>query len=105
MPEHLAVGQESGATRIGPRRWRKHALRYGRWVHPNDPNRVMEITPEFAKKLKANFDAGVLDIVPVPERHTDDWSANKGDTIGLEVHPDKGVYVTLEVDDEPRRGS
>lgn len=100
MTQLLAVGQESGASRIGPRRWRKHALRYGKWQHPLDPTKTLDITPDFAAKMKANFDAGVLDIVPVPARHTDDWRENKGETIGLEVHPEKGIYVTVQVDAE-----
>jgi len=100
VPDVLEVGGESAAAKIGPRLYRKHLLRYGAWVHPNDPAKKLEITPEFAAKLKANFDAAVLDAVPVPGKHTDDWKANHGTTVGLEVHPEKGVYALLQVDDE-----
>jgi hypothetical protein len=100
VPDVLEVGGESAAAKVGPRLWRKHLLRWGEWVHPNDSDKKLKITPEFAAKLKANFDAAILDTVPVPGKHTDDWKANHGDVVGLEVHPEKGVYALLKVDQE-----
>lgn len=97
-----APARESDASQIGPRRWRKHALPFTTFTYKD--GRTVTVDQAFAEKLKANFDAGVRDIVPVPAKgaggHSDDWRDSKGNTIGLEVDPVKGLYVTVEVDEE-----
>lgn len=97
--------RESGATRVGPRVFRKHALPFTTFTYKD--GRKVTVDPEFARRLKENFDRGVRDIVPVPARgaggHSNDWRDSKGRTIGVEVDPAKGIFVTVEVDEEAAR--
>ena len=101
MTKVVVASQASGATQVGPRRWRKQLLPFGRdFVHPKDKKRTMRFTPEFAAKLIANFNKGVRDIVPVPSKHSESWRDNHGRVVALEVEPDKGIFAVLEVDEE-----
>jgi hypothetical protein len=97
--------RDTPTTRVGRRVYRKHALPFTTFAYRD--GRTVSITPEFARRMKENFDAGVRDIVPVPARgaggHSDDWRDSKGRTVGLEVDPDKGIFVTIEVDEEADR--
>ena len=101
MPKLLvATSPESGATKVGPKRWRKHLFPFGRkFVHPKDRSKVLEFTREFAERMIANFNAGVRDIVPVPSKHSEDWEDNHGRVLALEMDEAKGVFCVIEVDE------
>lgn len=104
LPDVLFLSSaDTSQQRIGPRLWRKHLLRLSEWLHPNDPEKKLRVDLDLIRQLKANFDAGVLDFVPVPSKHTDDWEANKGETIALEVDEARGLYAIVRVDDETDR--
>lgn len=98
----VTPSRETSTTRVGPRLFRKHALPFTTFKYKD--GRVVKVTPEFALRMKENFDRGVRDIVPVPARgaggHSNDWRDSKGRTVGLEVDPAKGIFVTIEVDEE-----
>lgn len=85
------------ATKVGKRVWRKQVLRFGKWEHPQDPSRTLDVTPGLVQRLAENFRDGVRDVVAVPSEHTDDWQKNRGRVVGLEPAAD-GLYATLEVD-------
>lgn len=94
---------DTSQERVGKRLWRKHLLRLSEWVHPNDPSKKLTVTMDVLRRLKENFDAGVLDFVPVPSRHTDDWQDNRGETLALDIDPVKGLYATVLVDEDTDR--
>lgn len=89
-----------GATRLGTNLWRKELLRFGTWVHPNDPERELVVDRSLVDRIKVNFESRVLDFVPVPSGHSDAWEANRGEVISLEVDPNVGLIALLRVDAE-----
>lgn len=84
--------------RINGTQYRKMIAKYGKWVNPLFPIETMELDKEWATKVKANFDAKVIDRVPVPLNHTDDVSANTGEVVELQVEDD-ALYGILEIRD------
>lgn len=88
-------------TKTG-RLFRKHLLSKGNLRHPKDGS-IIKVDDTFVKTLKANFDAGVCDIVQVPladknNAHTEDPERNVGEVVDLEVTGDK-VYAVIDVRD------
>ena len=79
--------------------YRKQIVRFGKWVDPFDPQDVMTLDEDLAKKFQKNFLGKVIDRVPVPVNHTDDASANSGELIKLEIEKD-GIYGYLDIRDE-----
>jgi hypothetical protein len=94
---HLYFGDQ--VKGLGGNLFRKQLLRFGEWVHPNDPSKTMKITPELVKTLIENFKAKILDKVPVPDTHTNSATANTGYVIGLE-ETSEGLDAILEVSDQ-----
>lgn len=95
---HL-IFEDNEAVQLAGNIFRKQLLRYGEWVHPNDPSRKLVITKELVRKMIENFKRGVLDKVPVPDTHTRSALANTGYVIGLEEGED-GLYGILKIEDE-----
>lgn len=92
--------QELSRTPKG-RLFRKQILKYGTWTHPSIPGASLVIDRGVADSLKANFSAGVCDIVQVPvvddaNRHSEDPFRNIGEVVDLEVTED-GVYAHIDV--------
>lgn len=101
MPDVLiATPTEDGSKRLGANVFRKHLLPYGTWLRPGSQDERFEVTPKVVETMVENFNRGILDFVPTPSHHTDDWEANKGEVIGLEAHPEKGLFATIKVADE-----
>lgn len=77
--------------------YRKQIVKFGKWVNPLMPIEFMELDEEWAKKVKKNFDSGVIPRVPVPLDHTDATEANTGELIKLEIVPGDGMYGYLDI--------
>jgi len=84
--------------KINGTQYRKMIAKYGKWVNPLFPIEYMELDKEWAQEVANNFDAKVIDHVPVPLNHTDDVAANTGELVGVEVGDD-GLYGILEIRD------
>ena len=76
--------------------FRKQIAKFGKWVNPLFPIEFMELDKEWAKSIVDNFNAGVIDRVPVPLDHTDQTEANTGEVIKLEIQDD-GIYGYLDI--------
>jgi len=83
---------------INGTQYRKMIAKFGKWVNPLFPIEYMVLDKEWANQVKANFDAKIIDRVPVPLNHTDDVSANTGEVIELQVEED-GLYAIMEIRD------
>jgi hypothetical protein len=77
--------------------FRKQIAKFGKWVNPLFPIEFMELDEAWAKDIKKNFDAKVIDHVPVPLDHTDMTEANTGELIKLEIVPGDGLYGYLDI--------
>lgn len=97
---HIMMFADSAAPleQINGTQYRKMIAKYGKWVNPLFPIEYMELDKEWATQVKANFDAKVIDRVPIPLNHTDDVSANTGEVIELQVEND-GLYAVMEIRD------
>lgn len=95
---NFVILAEGDTKAVGPSLFRKQLLKIGRWVHPNDPTKHMDITEEVIDKIVTNFNNKVLDNVPVPVTHTDDPTKNSGYVVGMEKTAD-GLDCLLEVKD------
>ena len=97
---HIMMFADSTAPleQINGTQYRKMIAKFGKWVNPLFPIEYMELDKEWATQVKANFDAKVIDRVPVPLNHTDDVSANTGEVIELQVEAD-GLYAVMEIRD------
>ena len=84
--------------KINGTQYRKMIAKYGKWVNPLFPIEYMELDKEWAQEVANNFDAKVIDHVPVPLNHTDDVAANTGELVAVEVGDD-GLYGILEIRD------
>lgn len=84
--------------KINGTQYRKMIAKYGKWVNPLFPIEYMELDKEWAQEVAKNFEAKVIDHVPIPLNHTDDVSANTGELVGVEVGED-GLYGILEIRD------
>lgn len=97
------ISLDDPTTKVGPKTFRKRILRWGRWSHPNAPGGVLDVNPELATKLVANFSAGVWDHVAVTKGHpmgeADALDKAAGHVLALEHAPD-GVYAIFEANDE-----
>lgn len=89
---------EAPLEQINGTQYRKQIVKFGTWVNPIFPMETMVLDKEFAEQLKANFDAKVIDRVPVPRNHTDDVSANTGEVVELEI-TDEGIDAIMEIRD------
>ena len=97
-PQHILL--TTGAMTSVGNFFRKQLLRFGRWVSPADDNEYMEITPELAQTMVANFDAKVYGDIPVlMDPHDDSHYAGpeftKGFVRKLTVQSD-GLYGDIE---------
>ena len=70
--------------KINGTQYRKMIAKYGKWVNPLFPIEYMELDKEWAQEVANNFDAKVIDHVPVPLNHTDDVAANTGELVAVE---------------------
>lgn len=97
---HIMMFADDSAPleKINGTQYRKMIAKFGKWVNPLFPIEYMELDKEWADQVKANFDAKVIDHVPIPLNHTDDVSANTGELVGVEVGTD-GLYGILEIRD------
>ncbi len=97
---HIMMFAEDSAPleKINGTQYRKMIAKFGKWVNPLFPIEYMELDKEWANQVKANFDAKVIDHVPIPLNHTDDVSANTGEIVDLEVGTD-GLYGIMEIRD------
>lgn len=97
---HIMMFADSSAPleKINGTQYRKMIAKFGKWVNPFFPIEYMELDKEWADQVKANFDAKIIDHVPIPLNHTDDVSANTGELVELEVGTD-GLYGILEIRD------
>lgn len=77
--------------------FRKQIAKFGKWVNPLFPIEFMELDEAWAKDLVKNFNAKVIDHVPVPLDHTDMTEANTGELIKLEIVPGDGLYGYLDI--------
>lgn len=80
--------------------FRKHLLTLGTLKHPKTGEDVV-LDDTFAKKLKANFDAGYCPIVQIPlanknNEHSEEPDRNIGEVVDIEVTDGK-VYGILDV--------
>lgn len=79
----------------------KHILSFGDLLHPVTGQRI-KIDKAFADQLKANFDAGVCDIVQVPlandqNQHVENPGANLGEVLDLRVDEQAGkIYAQVD---------
>lgn len=82
---------------------RKQVLRLGRWIHPSNATKFLEVTSDFVDKIIANFKAKVDgDKIPVfleADAHKADPANNKGYGIDL-VKENDGLYAVLQFSDE-----
>lgn len=97
---------ELARTKSG-RLFRKHVLSKGTLIHPTTGDKI-PIDDAFLTSVKANFDAGVCDIVQVPlandkNQHSEDPDRNVGEVIGVEVTGGK-LYTVMDIRDEERAG-
>jgi len=74
----------------------KQIARFEKWVDPYDPTEQMILDKAWAEKIVKNFNAGVIDKVPVPLDHTDQVDRNAGELIKLEIKED-GLYGYLDI--------
>lgn len=97
---HIMMFADSSAPleKVNGTQYRKMIAKFGKWVNPLFPIEYMELDKEWADQVKANFDAKIIDHVPIPLNHTDDVSANTGELVELEVGTD-GLYGILEIRD------
>jgi hypothetical protein len=97
---HIMMFADSSAPleKINGTQYRKMIAKYGKWVNPLFPIEYMELDKEWAQEVAKNFEAKVIDHVPIPLNHTDDVSANTGELVGVEVGED-GLYGILEIRD------
>ena len=97
---HIMMFAEGDAPleQINGTQYRKMVAKFGKWVNPLFPIESMVLDKEWAEQVKANFDAKVIDRVPVPRNHTDDVSANTGEVVELEI-ADDGLYAIMEIRD------
>lgn len=101
VPSRESDYVELSRTKTG-RIFKKHILTRGALYHPHTGAKI-EIDDEFVDSLKANFTAGVCDIVQVPvadksNQHTEDPKANIGEVVDLTTEGDK-VYAHIDVRD------
>lgn len=74
----------------------KQIAKFGKWVNPLYPIEFMELDREWAQTIVDNFNAGIIDRVPVPLDHTDATEANTGEVVKLEIKDD-GLYAYLDI--------
>ena len=82
--------------------FRKHILSLGELIHPKTGEKL-QLDEAWYDQLKANFDAGVCDIVQVPladaqNQHSEDPLRNLGEVIGVERDGNK-VYSVVDIRD------
>jgi hypothetical protein len=103
MPTALQtpIRRDDAAQQVGPKRWRKQVLPFGKVTHEG---KELEFSKAYAEKLRDSFNAGAYDQVPFqladPEnRHNADPEKFRGAVEGLEVGSD-GLYSVLNLSDE-----
>ncbi len=96
--DHIALFAEGEADTqaLAGTVFRKQIAKFGKWVNPLFPIEFMELDREWAQQIVDNFNAGVIDHVPVPLDHTDQTEANTGEVIKLEIEDD-GLYGYLDI--------
>lgn len=99
MPTALLTPPAEGqAEKVGKRTWRKQLLPIGSVKHEGHE---LKFTPEYLKRLAANFNDGKMDQVPFilvndDNSHSQDPEKVRGDVTALEVHDD-GLYALSEL--------
>lgn len=108
MGDNLVIVPSDGEGYVGLARtktgklFRKHLLNKGPLRHPGTGD-IIDINDEFVAKLKANFDAGICDIVQVPlanakNEHSEEPERNIGEVVDIEVQGDK-VFAVMDIRD------
>jgi hypothetical protein len=70
------------------------------FVHPSAPGKKIHIDRAFAETMRANFQAGICDIVQVPivndaNQHVEDPLRNMGEVVDL-TFDEKGIYAHID---------
>jgi hypothetical protein len=96
---YVELASRPGVKQKG-RLFRKQILHFGSFKNPNDPSKDVVIDEEFAKKLEANFSAGMCDIVQAPivndsNKHVEDPLRNIGEIVDVD-HDANGIYAYLD---------
>lgn len=92
--------QDDAAVELGEgNTFRKQILKKGKWYHWAADNGMLEITDEKINEIVKNFNAGILDSVPVPLTHTNDPSMNTGVVKEL-IKTEDGLDAIIEIKDE-----
>jgi hypothetical protein len=95
MPTALQTPLREGqAEKVGKRLYRKQLLPVGSVKHEGHE---LKFTPDYLKRLAANFNAGKMDQVPFvlvgdDNSHSQDPERVRGEVTGMEVHDD-GLYA------------
>ena len=96
----LFADTKTPMTQVSATTYRKQLVKFGDWVDPVNPGQKMKLDEAWAKKIVANFNARLLDKVPVPKNHTNDVAANTGELVGLEIVEGDGLYGLLEISEK-----
>lgn len=106
FPENVAavVHLDDTATRVGPGKYRKRILRYGKWHHTAAPDGVLAVDVPYGQRLVRNFAEQVFDSVQVVKGHPKNDAERIANAAGAVVALDDaggpdgpGVYATIAV--------
>lgn len=81
-------------------RFRKQILKRGKFLHPQDPSKVIDFDDEYFDNIIQAFTEGAVDSVPViTDDHKESYKNTVGKVADLEKS-DKGLYAFMEVSDQ-----
>jgi hypothetical protein len=86
------------------RTYRKEILRAGKWIHPNAPKGILEVTTDYLKQLVDNFK--VTPFVPVLRGHISNIEAEKNPSLILNKNINKlslegnKLFAEMEIDEK-----
>ena len=92
----FAAGDAATQSMVGTE-FRKQVVKFGEWVNPMFPIESMTLDEAWAQQVVDNFNAKVVDRVPVPLDHTDEVEANTGEVMSLEIVKGDGLYAVMEI--------
>jgi len=105
-PKHiLALALPGAMTKLGTNVFKKHLLRFGRWIHPADSKQFFTVDEKLVDDLIRNFDNNAYnDFIPVQmaENQDDPHKVKPTDTVGRVVGLIKqsdGLYSLIEFGD------
>lgn len=93
----LAAAAETAAGTLSGTIFRKQIVRFGKWVNPLFPVEQMVLDEKWAQEIVDNFNAKVIDRVPVPLDHTDQVDRNAGEVVRLEIIKGDGLYAYMDI--------